>query len=503
MFDIITQKISSAIIAVSLAIAGFFGYAPPLGETVQPVGLLTYTLSGSGVSSSATSITVSSFTLPQTGYRIERGKLSSTFYLTLEPGSRSRQEFVSCDGLTQNIAGTATFTGCKRGLEPFPPYTSSSTLQFAHAGGSSVVLSDPPQLFQQYANRINAQTITGLWSFSSTSLPQLDSYVAPTTSPQFAPKKYVDDTAVSGAPDALYATKGIVTLGSAAQASSSAATGPTSASPVVPTSIASAHFNGTTTVPVTRTDGYLDPAFIATNSPYTWTASTTFSGSPIILTGSTTDIRTPDVRIGGVGYYWPTTLSGIASGTVLTLTNPEGTASGTLRFQTAPGSGWEKLGQTVTTGAQATVTVSSLSNRRQYMIRAYAPSVSTGGKTFMSFQCCDQSYAWNVINGTSTTGRDHKSNNFFNGFQLQESVGTAQHTYTVFVDNDSGDTKTYSWTGGIKRAAQTYLDTVRGSGSWASTTQSVIDTVIFFADGDTQTATFGAGTVLTVFGTLD
>ena len=502
MINVITQKISSAIITIALTVAGFFGYVPPLGETVQPFAGSTYNLSGGGISSTATSITLSSLTIPQTGTDIVDSDLSSTFYMTIEPGSRTRQEIISCDTLVQNANDTATISGCVRGLAPIPPYTASTSLQFAHAGGTSIIFSDPPQLFRQYANRINNETILGTWTFGSTTFPQLDVYAAPTTTVQFAPKKYVDDTAVSGAADILYATKGIGSLGSTAQASSSAATGPTSAQPLVGTNITSGHYTGTTTIPVTRTDGYLDPAFTATSSPHMWTASTTFSGSPVMFTGSTTDIRTRDVRIGGIGYFWPNDLTGVASGTPLVATNIEGTATATLKFQNVPQQDWDRLGQTITSGAQATVTVSSLPNRRQYMIRAFAPSVSTGGKTFMSFQCCDQSYRWNVQTGTST-GRDHKSGDFFNGFQLQELAGVNQHDYTVWVDNASGATKAYHWTGASGRAVVTYLEPAKGGGLWASTTQSVINTVIFYADGDAQVATFGSGVVLSVFGSRD
>ena len=228
-----------------------------------------------------------------------------------------------------------------------------------------------------------------------------------------------------------------------------------------------------------------------------WTGRNQFSGA-------TTSISSPDngITLGGVGYILPSTLSGIASGTVATLV-PDSTASGTIRWQQAP-IGFEYLNQTVTTGAQATVTVSGLPNRRQFIIKAYAPSVSTGGKTFMSFQCCDQNYQWMVVSATSTTGRDHKTNNFFNGFQLQElfTNATEEHYYTVNVYNLASGDRQFDWTGSAKSTNDTYPRSAQGSGLWATTTASLID-VIFFANGDGQVATFGAGAVLSIFGSRD
>lgn len=140
------------------------------GSTL-PIAGSTYTLAGSGVTGSATSITLASLTIPQTGQKIVDSDLSDTFYLTLEPGSRTKQEIASCTTVTQNGNGTATLSGCTRGLSPISPYTASSTLQFAHAGGSQVIFSDPPQLFNLYTAKDNLETITNTWTFTSSTGP--------------------------------------------------------------------------------------------------------------------------------------------------------------------------------------------------------------------------------------------------------------------------------------------------------------------------------------------
>jgi len=189
----------AALISGVVSIGAFFGIqktqdTPTLG-TVQPVAGTTYTLAGGGISSSATSITLSSFTIPQTGQKIQDSDLSDTFYITIAPGNQTRQELVSCTTVTQSTV-TATLSGCTRGLSPIPPYTASTTLRFNHAGGTQVILSDSPQLFNQYAAKENTETITGVWTYSTTSIPKLDSH-STTTNQQFVTAKQVNDGFVS------------------------------------------------------------------------------------------------------------------------------------------------------------------------------------------------------------------------------------------------------------------------------------------------------------------
>jgi len=163
------KKLLTLTLSISLIVSAFFlfGSDKVVGSTLNLAGT-TYNLSGSGISSSATSITLQSLTIPQTGALITDAMLSDTFYVTLEPGSKTKQEIVSCTTATQNSGGTATLSGCTRGLLPFTPFTASTTYQFVHAGGSQVIFSDPPQLFELYVAKANTETITGLKTFSAT-----------------------------------------------------------------------------------------------------------------------------------------------------------------------------------------------------------------------------------------------------------------------------------------------------------------------------------------------
>ncbi len=151
------------------------------GDLVTPIAGQTYTLAGSGMSSSDTSFTLSSFTITQNGYPIQDSDMSEVFYITLEPGSRARQEIISCTTVGANTGGPVLISGCVRGLSPITPYTASTSLAFAHSGGSTVIFSDPPQLFNQAAFKDNDETITGNWIIG-----------APLSSDSIANKAYVD-----------------------------------------------------------------------------------------------------------------------------------------------------------------------------------------------------------------------------------------------------------------------------------------------------------------------
>jgi hypothetical protein len=98
MLHTIGTFLAKVLVAPIIFMMGVAGYSPVqethLGATL-PIAGQTYTLAGSGVSAAATSITLSSFTLPQTGYKILDADISAIFYLTLEPGNRTKQEVIS------------------------------------------------------------------------------------------------------------------------------------------------------------------------------------------------------------------------------------------------------------------------------------------------------------------------------------------------------------------------------------------------------------------------
>lgn len=248
----ILQTIGAGIASLGIFIGGLFGFTPEsepiayapeeeaLGaDTVLPTGIQTYTLAGTGISSTASSFTLTSLTLPQNGYAIQDSDMSDTFYITFEPGSRSRQEFVSCTTIGANTGGNVTISGCTRGLSPLTPYTASTSLRFAHSGGTSVIFSNAPQLYNEYTAKGNDETITGQWTFTTFPITASTSIASATTS-------------------------GIVELATGAEAASSTLSGDIATSKLaLSTAIAtSAAPTSGNVVVVTGDDGNIDAGFV-------------------------------------------------------------------------------------------------------------------------------------------------------------------------------------------------------------------------------------------------
>lgn len=155
-----------------------------------------FKLSGSGVTSTATTIGLQSFKTPDET-NITTSDLGTTAFGSLEPGTE-REEIISFTGVTQNANGTATLTGVTRGLKFVSPYTTDAALKQQHAGGTIFVLTNNPQLYEDLISFNNDESITGLFTFDNAKPPRLDAFATPTADEEFATKKYVDDTAGSG-----------------------------------------------------------------------------------------------------------------------------------------------------------------------------------------------------------------------------------------------------------------------------------------------------------------
>ena len=153
-----------------------------------------YKLFGGGVTSTAATIVLQSFTTPD-DTEITTSLLGTTNYGTLEPGT-SREEIISFTGVTQNSDDTADLTGVTRGLKFTTPYTADTGLRKAHAGGTIFVMSNNPQVYEDLVSASNDETITGKYTFSTGEYPEMsDSTTDPINDEDLAPKHYVDDTA--------------------------------------------------------------------------------------------------------------------------------------------------------------------------------------------------------------------------------------------------------------------------------------------------------------------
>lgn len=151
------------------------------------------TLYGSGCTSSATSIILSTLKLPDGSTNIAMTDFGSIGFGTIEPGT-SREEQISFTGITQNGDGTATLTGVTRGLRFVSPYDEVSGNKFAHAGGATFVVTNTAGFYDKLLAKGNDETITGLYTFSS--LPQ--SSDTPVADEDLTTKSYVDSIVNGG-----------------------------------------------------------------------------------------------------------------------------------------------------------------------------------------------------------------------------------------------------------------------------------------------------------------
>lgn len=165
-----------------------------MADTNKFVQMQKTTLYGSGVSSSDTSIVLSNLVLPDGETLITMTDFGSIGFGTIEPGT-AREEQISFTGITQNGDDTATLTGVTRGLKFVSPYTETSANKFAHAGGSTFIVTNTAGFYDQLLAKGNDETITGKYSFDT--IPE--SSDTPLADTDLATKKYVDDNVNGGA----------------------------------------------------------------------------------------------------------------------------------------------------------------------------------------------------------------------------------------------------------------------------------------------------------------
>jgi len=212
----------SILIAAAVTLGGIGAYhnfiAPQNDGLVvlggfNPAAGGTYRLQSS-IGTTNTSITLSSFKEPISETNITMSTLGSDIgYGTLDPQSSTRKEFISFTGITQNANGTATLTGVTRGLGFQYPYAASATYRKAHPGQSIFILSDSPQLFDEYTKRRSNEWITGTWGFSSNATSTSNC----SSAEEYCRKDYVDNVVNQGAATSTESVSGIVELATAAE----------------------------------------------------------------------------------------------------------------------------------------------------------------------------------------------------------------------------------------------------------------------------------------------
>lgn len=297
-------------------------HSPSLGSTVafQPVQAAPTFLSGAGVTSGATSLNVTAFTTRQLT-PITTANIGGIGYATIDPGT-TKEENVSFTGVTQNVNGTAVLTGVTRGLQDVYPYTASTTLAIQHSGGATVITSNSGAFYSQFNIAANTSTITGNWTFASSSLPSVssDTPTSSFTTFNLIDKQYADNLSFAGVSNGNTSTKGIYQEATTAQIASSTATGSTGADLIVPNR--NSCITASTTPCSVISSGTLDRSFIATGTNYLFNnqsfSSTTFLTIPVMPTSTVSTTLTNVASVGYVVNYAPQFLSSVSVATSVT-----------------------------------------------------------------------------------------------------------------------------------------------------------------------------------------
>lgn len=306
-----------------------------------------FKLAGSGIGTTDTSITLQSLTLPVSGQEITMTDFGTTGYATLEPNT-SKKELISFTGISQNANNTeATLTGVARGLSFIFPYTASTTLRQTHSGGSILVFSNSPQLYDQFLIKINDEVIDNLWQFKIPPIIEGPGFTAATSTAQVASRSYAESLANAGAATSTETNGGIVELATRTEVASGTPSTVTKplvvqaqhATSTLGQNVRNEGGTGETYVVVSQDDGKIDLYFIATSTNYRWgaqtfTASTTFSaGAAGTAVGTTTFSGIVSISAGTSSplwlneqkYVWPTRpLSTVASSSVLKINSNGG-----------------------------------------------------------------------------------------------------------------------------------------------------------------------------------
>lgn len=226
----ILNYIGKGIISLSIAVAGLFGFggtpaeAPSenVGATI-PVSVAVFQTSlQSSISSSATSMTLVA------GTDKSGDNLSGYICFNIDEGTAT-EEFV---------CGTASGTSVSsmiRGIDPVDGDLEVSALKKAHRRGASVKVTNYPSL--AILSRIMNGDETFPNKISYTSHPTFSSNT------EIIDKKYADDLAIAGAPDASTTVKGLVEEATASEINAGTAAGGTSARLFVnPSALASSNY---------------------------------------------------------------------------------------------------------------------------------------------------------------------------------------------------------------------------------------------------------------------
>jgi hypothetical protein len=267
------------VVSGALVFAGWLGYHPLGAVVYKPLPLYE-----SSLAVAIDNVSTSSLTLVS-GVDRDGNSLSGPMCFTVDSGVANSVEFIC------GSASGTTVSNLLRGTDS-SGVTSNASLAHSHRVGADVKITDYPYLSQYYRflNGIDAFPNVLQYTASNTAI------VVGANPANIASVGYVNSTSFAGAPNGSLLAKGIYQEATKAQSAAGNATGSTGADLIVPNAYHSATSTATTTVPVTRATGKLDPGFIdATSTNYGFanqTLSTTTLNGSTTISGALTDTAT-------------------------------------------------------------------------------------------------------------------------------------------------------------------------------------------------------------------
>lgn len=302
------------------------------GDSFLFVSGKKYRLDGAGVGKTDNTVSLTSFTIPISGDELTMANFGTTGYGTIEPTSDKRKELISWTGITQSSGTKASLTGVTRGLSFVAPYTASTTLQKSHSGGSTFIISDTPQFYDNFASKNNEENINKVWIFDADRLPITDADVNATSSTQFVTLGQLTSVTNQGAATSSETVAGIIeqaTLAETGAGTAFDADNPHAINSENATSTISAGgAPGIGFVPTSEADGKLNQEWTDKSEAYTWTGQHNFDAATTTITSATTTFdgtlanvsigtSTPTVQKGGLSITGDLFLSGNATTTSL------------------------------------------------------------------------------------------------------------------------------------------------------------------------------------------
>lgn len=206
---------------------------------------------------------------------------AGTYFLTLDEGTSKEEDMIV------TLAG-ASGTIVTRGLSKVDAKTLVTANRYEHDRGAEVKMTD--SFLPRIINLLNGdETFDSLLSYTTE--------LTPTDNKHLATKKYADDLAIAGAPDASTTVKGIVEEATAAEAAAGTATGATGARLFLPAAIASNTSSAAQLIPVTDADGDIPVEFMELDAAWSFTSTvnvgtaTNFQLGGVAYTGTMADLN--------------------------------------------------------------------------------------------------------------------------------------------------------------------------------------------------------------------